>query len=586
MLIDGFVVVTKERQVPTTCFRRTSSRGLSLLVTLWLASTAHAAQWPGNLPEQFPALEPLAPPRAPVGRAFAWNDSLFAELRAVMGEPIQLIWSRINGGLGIVSWRPKQEVAGKPEDVAREFVSRWRRLFAVSDVAELSAPETTTYIGAFSRVTFHQLYKGVAGQTRVHGARIDVYLTPRNAIWHVVNDYVPKVFVMHAPKVEKSDQCIASVYRTLKLAKPGEAPAPSGLRVLPLASGDVYVQQLVFPTIAPFGTWEVLARATDCGVVRIRDLVRYSDPQGIVFDPNPVIGTQPPPQPGQDVTPLLKSRPLTDLSSSDVLTGKYADTISTQKRARSANRQFNYKPPSSEFAETMAYFHVSRALEMFVPLLPRKAGKPFELPVKINAAGVCKKVGLSCWVPGSREIILGQAVKGIADAEDAHVIVHELGHAILGHLADEAEGPIAKALGEGFSDYLAARVWASTQGESRCFAPWIAARDGKGNCLRLVEQPKDAVRDWQNPQAPWLYAPIWSSTLWDFRQLLLDTSFKLGKNEIDAIIFKAHAALTPRVTFYTPAANAHQEVLKSGNEKAAYTVWKFFADRGLMTVER
>jgi hypothetical protein len=446
-------------------------------------------------------------------------------------------------------------------------------------------------------VRFRQIYYGpTADASDVYGAGIDIYMSPTNVIWHVLNEYLPNISVKDRPKTTPQG-CADAVRKTLNLA--AFAPPVEAVGPLVLAQqqpkGDVYVHRLVFALDKPFGTWEILVSAADCAVLGVRDLVRYFDGVGNVFDPNPILPAPPKmPQRGRDAAALAQHRDLTDLTTPDTLTGRYADTARTAEPVHNVNRLFVYEPPAAGFAQTMAYFHVTEALKRFLSLLTPIAGRPaIELPIRIDAFGQCRNEGLSCYQPRGprgRVIILGRAMKGIADAEDGHVIIHELGHALLGQLSPDFEvstRPLSLAMAEGFADYLALRMWAGTNAESLCFAPWYASRDAaQAQCLRRIQLgEKPAAPQWDRQTAPWEYAHLWSSTLWGLRQFLRGP-VGLGDSDIDRIIFRSHTALTLNATHSSVAIKAVNHVLEvKGSESIANEVAKFLTTRGFLLVQ-
>jgi len=114
---------------------------------------------------------------------------------------------------------------------------------------------------------------------------------------------------------------------------------------------------------------------------------------------------------------------------------------------------------------------------------------------------------------------------GVDDAEDAEVILHELGHAI----QDSQQTPFgygfsveARSIGEGFGDYWAATVsnrLAPTP-DPACIADWdsVSYDPTAPHCLRRVDTNLHYPKDLNG--AVHHDGQIWSRALWDIRNAL------------------------------------------------------------------
>jgi Zn-dependent metalloprotease len=128
---------------------------------------------------------------------------------------------------------------------------------------------------------------------------------------------------------------------------------------------------------------------------------------------------------------------------------------------------------------------------------------------------------------------------GVDDAEDAEVILHELGHAI----QDSQQDPFgygasfeARSIGEGFADYWAvtvSNVLAPTP-DAPCVADWdaVSYTVAVPHCLRRTDlnlhYPENV-----NPNSVHATGRIWSRALWDIRGAL-------GHVKADTIILEGH----------------------------------------------
>lgn len=177
---------------------------------------------------------------------------------------------------------------------------------------------------------------------------------------------------------------------------------------------------------------------------------------------------------------------------------------------------------------------------------------------------------------------------GVDDAEDADIIVHEFGHAIQ-HNQNSGCFPggsyvpqvnEARAMGEGFSDYLAASFYAekgSPTHQAACVGEWdsISYSTTIPTCLRRV----DGTKHYPDDLVGLVHTDgqIWSAALWDIRtelhgptadQLVLEHHFNL---ECSNGVTMPQAALEMIDTDKLLFAGAHQDILR-----------KTFCDRGIL----
>ncbi len=141
---------------------------------------------------------------------------------------------------------------------------------------------------------------------------------------------------------------------------------------------------------------------------------------------------------------------------------------------------------------------------------------------------------------------------GVDDAEDGEVIVHEYGHAIQDNqVPGFGETPQGGAMGEGFSDYLAAAMSKSSR---RAPAMTRASRSGTSSSLDLLDDPpclRRVDRDITFAQAQagqgcsnpgeFIYCggEAWSGALWDIRAAV-------GEAVADRKVIESHDSLTPQ----------------------------------------
>ncbi len=275
---------------------------------------------------------------------------------------------------------------------------------------------------------------------------------------------------------------------------------------------------------------------------------------GRVFLPNPVADLQ-----DQSLTdqkdadyPALQDAyhlvPLTNLDGSGYLRGDWANVRSeTGALAYSKTNTFSYNRHDDQFEQVMAYYWVTEAQKYIQSLGFGSTRRPINMEsqdIRINQWGQDNSYS---W---DKHDVLRFGKGGVDDAEDAEVILHEYGHAMM----DSQMTPFgfgtsveAGSIGEGFGDYWAApvsNVIAPTP-DPACIADWdsVSYTSSVPHCLRRVDTNLHYPADLNGLVHH--DGQIWSRALWDIRDAL-------GHVKADTIILEAQFSFAPNTTM--PAA--------------------------------
>ncbi len=269
-----------------------------------------------------------------------------------------------------------------------------------------------------------------------------------------------------------------------------------------------------------------------------------------VFDPNPVIALgsadqllmdghlHPPPKDAYSTVTLR------DLNTSGRLDGRRVTTQPTKRRVHQPDRKFCFKSNHRAFEEVMAYFHIDRAISYLESLGYRGSRAIFRTPIPVDANGT--EDDNSWFSPHDSSLTFG--LGGIDDAEDAEIILHELGHAIQDAICPGfGQSAEAAAMGEGFGDYFSASFFADrkTQYYRTSVGTWDGIKDTehKPPCVRRVdEQITYESFDHGGTADEHDNGQIWSATLWDIRTAV-------GHEIADRIILESHFQLDGFTTF-------------------------------------
>jgi len=306
---------------------------------------------------------------------------------------------------------------------------------------------------------------------------------------------------------------------------------------------------------------------------------------GRVFFPNPVAYLQ-----DQSLTdqkdadyaalqPAYQIVTLTNLDGSGYLSGDWANIRSeTGDPAFSPTNDFIYGRDDDRFEQVMAYYWVTEAQKYIQSLGFGSTLRPINMEsqdVRINQLGYDNSFS---W---DKKDYLRFGKGGVDDAEDAEVILHEYGHAML----DSQSTPFgafgasleALAIHEGFGDYWAVTVSdvIAPTADPACVADWdsVSYTSGTPHCLRRVDEnlhyPEDLNGRVHHD------GQIWSRALWDMRN-------KLGHVRADTIILEAQFSFPHDASMPVAA----EEVLTTAQSLygpgVAHAVRAIFEARGIL----
>jgi zinc metalloprotease ZmpB len=248
---------------------------------------------------------------------------------------------------------------------------------------------------------------------------------------------------------------------------------------------------------------------------------------GTVFLPNPVADLQNESLTDQKDADYLALQPayhsvtLTNLDGSGNLSGDWVNVLNeTGDSAYSPTNTFNYHRNDDRFEQVMAYYWVTLAQNYIQSLGFGSTLRPVNQEsqdVRIDQWGQDNSYS---W---DKHDVLRFGKGGVDDAEDAEVILHEYGHAMM----DSQQTPFgygfsteAGSIGEGFGDYWAATVsttFAPTP-DPACIADWdsVSYTSTVPHCLRRVDTTLHYPEDLNGKVHH--DGQIWSAALWDIRK--------------------------------------------------------------------
>ena len=372
---------------------------------------------------------------------------------------------------------------GSPEEMARQYLrENWRSLGLQSgDLSDLQH-HATRHGKASTTVRFQQTTQGVP----VLGARVVVTLNSNNEVSFYVSSYVP-----------------ASLQSSLAGKSSGEARV-AARELLGLSGNPVWektevvayyhdgetrlahrVRQL--SSVDPIGEWEVLSDATTGEFLSVADIAYYGGvADGSVFDPDPLSSAaatydDPGYTDGGDAdTAQLTSQTFTEGFSSVVedppgtftLINSWAEIVDSESPFNGLFSQnsvnFTFSRMQDGFEASNTFFHIEEFMRYMNITLSLSVG-----PYQYSGGARFDPHGLSGsdnshYSSGSGEVAFGEG--GVDDAEDADVVIHELGHGIHDWVTSGGLSQV-NGLSEGTGDYFAqsysrgqsASIWAPAQ---------------------------------------------------------------------------------------------------------------------------
>ncbi|MFL6247095.1 MAG: proprotein convertase P-domain-containing protein [Thermoanaerobaculia bacterium] len=312
-------------------------------------------------------------------------------------------------------------------------------------------------------------------------------------------------------------------------------------------------------------------------LIRIEPLYFHAKPAR-VFDPNPVVTLNDPGLQDRNdsaaAVPALAYRSvvLQDVVANGPLAGPHVKLVDRQApnvAPPDASSSLVFDRAADGFEDVNVYFHVDRAQRHLQSLgytgLRAVAAYPVEADAH-SANGADNSFFLpSATRAGEGTLHFGEG--GTDDAEDADLIVHEYGHAILEWIAPGTfGGPFtseARALSEGFGDYWAYSAHVEQRLASGrdpfCFADWDARcweddasqqcgyRPGS-DCLRRLDSTRTMADYERNGSGGVEHrnGAIWSSALRELHQ-------QLGRTLTDTVVIESLFDVPPHPTFATLA---------------------------------
>ena len=432
---------------------------------------------------------------------------------------------------------------GTLETSTRQCLNDYCDLFAMTDPSiELRLTDIQSSLTG-RHVRFHQYYNGI----EVYGAVVSVHTNRTGQIRVIHSNYFPRINISTAASLTPEGAINIAIAETgaFDLRKPPHAnlvifPNSDAGQIGDYADAYRLAYRAIVHSRQPIASWEYIIDANTGEPLNRRSLLRSADGQGRVFNPNPIVALKDfALMDTDDSAGAIPEEAYTDvilpeLDGSGFLDGPYVSTKLTKNRTNEQTLEFNYLRDDPRFEEVMVYYHVD-AVGRYLKGLGFDFVDDWQIPANVHFG----RTRAAFYDDSEGSINFGDA--GVDVAEDAEVIIHEYGHAILDRQVPNINRGEGGAIHEGFSDFLAASFFSAVSdgfSDSIVFEwagsddPEIATRPVNGN----KRYPQHVMGE------PHADGEIWSAALWEIFEAI-------GRDPSIRLVIESHFFLSPDAEF-------------------------------------
>lgn len=477
--------------------------------------------------------------------------------------------------------KPKK---GEPKEIAEAFLKKIAPDLKIkADLSQLKFDVVKE-----SLLGNHVLYQQYHEGKPISGAWVRVDVDQEGKIYNVLNDLLPEAVIAKTAKAEANAKKGGGPEKELTADEAAERALETVTSAADKSKKEAISRELVFyphdgvPTLAwkiimrteePYGEWKVYLDARTGAVLDKISLLREATGRGKVFDPHPVATLNDTSLEDNSDIPANAYREvsLDGLDNSGNLDGPFVSTRATSGRVKRTSLQFNFERQERAFKEVMVYFHIDR-VQRYIQSLGFDNINNRQIEVNIDGTTADN----SFYSPVTKSLTFGTG--GVDDAEDAEIILHEYGHSIQDNQVP-GFGPSgeARAMGEGFGDFLAASFFADAKPQALrpTLGNWdaVAYSGDEPPALRRLDSNKKYPKDLTGEEHD--DGEIWAACLWQLRGAL-------GRQTTEKLVFAHHFLLSPTSTFEDAAKaiiTADKQLNEGRNEAAIRDV---FVRRGIL----
>lgn len=364
-----------------------------------------------------------------------------------------------------------------------------------------------------------------------------------------------------------------------------------------------WVWQVMVDTFKPNGNWEVLLDAVRGKIVAVFDRRRYATRQAYVFKPDPVTSsgcgqlTW-----GTDETILNGQRELVTLDDLDEpnssghvsLNGTWVKSVDLEPVTfppPETTGDFMFGSKQRDFLFTMTYYWASELIKYLRGFGIQEFNDRTLTPFEIDAVGIgdgSNPENSHFVVDTYGRVYISFGEGGVPDASDAHVIVHEYGHALHYFL-----GKRQYCYEEGFSDFLAV-VWLDRFNDTLCSREKVFPWDNNPSISWAANRAVNLSERFDDTGFPgydrYQVGDIFATGLWTLYTSIggNDPNLEIRKTAADTVVH-LYLKMLLRVTPYAKKQQLGLGLLVADQDlhglQGTYRqqIWEAFRRRGLWT---
>lgn len=372
-----------------------------------------------------------------------------------------------------------------PEAAARQYLTDNKILLGLSaaDIQNLRLHASRNDDGG-KVVRLRQTWRGLAVN---NNAEITIHITPDNIIDYVMNGFVYNISLNDISAAISPSSARQLVMDHLHITGSVNNET-SNLMLLHYQGADYLVYRINFNSDSPVGDWEAYVDAKTGTLMKVEDIACYHHTKkmtggplpfkkpyrvtvagtGNVFDPDPLTtalaaygGTY---VDGSDANAAVLTAQLKNVTLQDItltagvysLVGPYAEIRDFEAPSKGlftqASSAFNYDRNADNFEAVNCYYHIDAMMRYLNTTLGLSI-MPYQYAggVRFDPSGL-SGADNSHYLSASGQLAFGEG--GVDDAEDADVIIHELGHGLHDWVTSGGLSQV-NGLSEGCGDYIA-----------------------------------------------------------------------------------------------------------------------------------
>tara|TARA_B100000809_G_scaffold178600_1_gene176222 strand:+ start:571 stop:2499 length:1929 start_codon:yes stop_codon:yes gene_type:complete len=374
-----------------------------------------------------------------------------------------------------------------PEEMALDWVSKHQTQLGINDIHDLTVSFKRSSLSGHN-VRLQQSLNGIP----VYKSQISVHINPKNVVTYVDNLFDPTLDQINtSPNISKEN---AFTLACSNIKSKGRLSFSSNeLMIYNQLENTQLIYKIVIESETPIGSWEVIVDANNGDVIKAVDKAFYYKDEDHNSKKTPVNGTgnvflsDPLSAAGvpyggnysdnSDATNAQMDAAMASVTLLDIdetagvftLKGPYAEIVDEESPFNGlytqSSNDFSFNRNDDAFEAVNCYYLIDNSIRYInqtlnISLTPYQyvGGVQYD-PHGLGGADN------SYYSGGSGRLVFGEGC--VDDAEDADVVIHELGHGIhdwlTGGNASSSEG-----LGEGSGDY-----WAQSYG--RVLNQWTPA---------------------------------------------------------------------------------------------------------------